>query len=258
MAGAEKTYKVEVFVPKVVASDRALALPGTVKALEETQIYARTTGYVRAWHVDIGDKVDAGALLAELDTPDLDAQLAQARAQLAQAKAAVAQAIANRDYSKSNSTRYETLANQQLVSKGSLEQTQAQAASDAATVDAAKSNVVAQEANVRRLVDTQVFSKVTAPFAGKITVRNVERGALVHDTSTVPMFVLVATDPVRVSSTRRRTWRRACARIRTRWSRCASTARRRSRARSRAARRASTPSCTRCRRRSRCRTRTAG
>src|SRR4051794_14861490 len=79
--------RVEVQKPTVVASDRALTLPGVVRPLEEAKIYARSQGYVRRWLVDIGDKVKEDQLLAEIETPELDAQLAQARAQLAQAKA---------------------------------------------------------------------------------------------------------------------------------------------------------------------------
>ena len=190
--------RVEVIKPKTLSSDQALALPGIVKPLEEAKIYSRSAGYVRQRLVDIGDKVKQGQLLAEIDTPELDAQLAQARAQLAQAQASVKQAIAQRDFAKSNSARYETLSDQKLVSKAQVEQTQAQAATDEASVAAASSNVVAQEANVRRLLDLQSFSKVTAPFAGTITARSVDRGSLVGTTDAPPMFTLVATDPVRV------------------------------------------------------------
>jgi RND family efflux transporter MFP subunit len=193
-----RTTRVEVTKPTVVESDRALSLPGTVRALEQTKIYARTTGYVRKWTVDLGDKVTAGQLLLELDVPDLDAQLAQARAQLAQAQAAVKQVVAQRDYSKSNTQRFETLANQQLVSKAQVEQTQAQASTDEASVAAAESNVVAQQANVRRLIDTQAFARVLAPFAGTITARHVERGDLVSETKAAELYTLAALDPVRV------------------------------------------------------------
>lgn len=194
----EKRVKVETLQPKVLSSDRALALPGTVRPLEETQLYARVPGYVRAWHADLGDKVAANQLLVEIDTPELAAELSQARAQLASARAAVAQATAQRDFSKSNSSRYTTLADQQLVSKSQVEETAAKAATDQATVAAAESNVAAMEANVRRLTEQLSYSKITAPFAGTITTRNVERGALVQVGGTVPMFTLVATDPVRV------------------------------------------------------------
>ena len=193
-----RTTRVQVVVPAVLASDHALALPGTVRALEQTKIFPRATGYVRRWLVDIGDKVTAGQLLAEIDTPDLDAQLAQARAQLAQAQAAVKQVAAQRDYSRSNTQRVESLADQKLVSKSQVEQTQAQASTDEASVASADANVVAQAANVRRLVETQAFARVLAPFAGTITTRNCERGDLVAEGKTTELFTLVATDPVRV------------------------------------------------------------
>ena len=189
---------VDVIKPNLLTSSSALTLPGIARAFEETKIYPRTTGYVRRWLVDLGDKVKEGQLIAEIDTPDLDAQLAQARAQLAQAKASVKQMEAQRDYSKSNTTRYQNLADQKLVSGSQLEQTQAQALTDQASVNAAESNVGAMEANVRRLSDLQNFSKVTAPFAGTITSRTIDRGALIQDTGTTPMFTLVAIDPIRV------------------------------------------------------------
>ena len=196
-AGARAT-RVEVIRPSVVESDRALSLPGTVRALEQTKIYPRVTGYVRRWLVDLGDKVTAGQLLAEIDTPELDAQLSQARAQLAQAQAAVKQVMAQRDYSTSNTRRYESLADQKLVSKSQVEQTQAQASTDEASVASAQSNVAAQQANVRRLIETQAFSRVVAPFAGTITSRNIERGDLVTEAKTVELYTVVATDPIRV------------------------------------------------------------
>ena len=195
---ADAIAKVDVIKPNTLTSASELALPGITKALEETKIYPRTTGYVRKWFVDIGDKVKEGQLLAEIDTPDLDAQLAQARAQLASAKAAVKQAQAQSIYTRQNTARYQNLADQKLVSGSQLEQTQAQASTDEATVVANEANVAAAEANVRRLSDLQNFSKVTAPFAGTITSRTIDRGALLTDTGTTPMFTLVAVDPIRV------------------------------------------------------------
>lgn len=194
----QRATRVQVVKPSVLESQHALALPGTVRALEQTRLYPRVTGYVRRWLVDIGDKVTAGQLLAEIDTPDLDAQLAQARAQLAQAQAAVNQVVAQRDYSRSNTQRYESLADQKLVSRAQVEQTQAQASTDEAGVASAKSNVAAQQANVRRLIETQAFSRVVAPFAGTITTRTVERGDLVTEGKTTELYTLVAIDPVRV------------------------------------------------------------
>jgi RND family efflux transporter MFP subunit len=193
-----RATRVQVVTPRVIDSDHAIALPGTVRALEQTKLFPRVTGYVRRWLVDIGDKVTAGQLLAEIDTPDLAAQLAQARAQLAQAQAAVNQVAAQRDYSRTNTERYASLADQKLVSKSQVEQTQAQATTDEASVASAQSNVAAQQANVRRLIETQAFSRVIAPFAGTITTRNIERGDLVSETKPVELYTLVATDPVRV------------------------------------------------------------
>lgn len=189
---------VDVIKAKSLDSDRALELPGVVKPLEETKIFPRTSGYVRKWNVDIGDKVKEGQQLAEIDTPELDAQIAQARAQLAQAQAAVKQTIAQRDFAKSSAARYETLASQSLVSKAQVEQQQADAQTGEANVVAAQSNVAAQEANLRRLLDTKGFANVTAPFAGTITTRSIDRGSLVSDNGTTPMYTLVATDPVRI------------------------------------------------------------
>ena len=196
--GEARPTRVEVIKPAVIESNSAMSLPATVRALEQTKIFPRVTGYVRKWLVDIGDKVKAGQLLVEIDVPDLDAQLSQARAQLAQAQAAVKQVVAQRDYSKANTERYESLANQKLVSQSQVEQTQAQASTDQASVASAESNVVAQQANVRRLIETQAFARVVAPFAGTITTRNIERGDLVSETKTTELYTIAAIDPVRV------------------------------------------------------------
>ncbi|HEV7554402.1 MAG TPA: efflux RND transporter periplasmic adaptor subunit [Kofleriaceae bacterium] len=198
VASGEKTTSVEVMKATVVSSGSSIVLPGTVKALEETKIYPHVTGYIKDWKVDIGDKVAAGQLLAEVATPDLDAQLNQGRAQLAQADATLKQAIAQRTYSSANSKRYEGLSDQKLVAQGQVEQIQAQAQSDVATVAADEANIVAQQANVRRLVELVGFTKITAPFAGTITTRSIDRGTLVTDGGTTPLFTIDAIDPVRV------------------------------------------------------------
>lgn len=199
-SGSAAAIRVEVVKPQAQQTDQALALPGVARALEETKIYPRISGYVRHFLVDIGDKVKAGQVLAEIDSPEIQGQLLQARALLAQARAAVKQAVAQRDFARASSTRYSSLADQKLVSKSAAEQQEATAATDEALVVAAESNVVAQEANVRRLADQLAFAKVTAPFAGTITTRTIATGALVGETGAAAsaMFTLVATDPVRV------------------------------------------------------------
>ncbi len=102
--------RVDLVRPKARPKDRALTLSGTVQGLEETDISPRTNGYVRRWLVDIGDRVEEGQLLAEIDTPELDLEIDEARAALGQSEAAIFQARATRDHSATTAKRYGTLA----------------------------------------------------------------------------------------------------------------------------------------------------
>jgi len=190
--------RVEVITPKTGSSDRALRLPGSVQALRETVVYSRANGYVRRWLVDIGDAVQEGQVLAEIDTPELDAELDQARAQLLQASASVVQAKANRDYSKSTYERYKPLTQSGVTSQQDLDQQQAHAAVDEANVRVAEANVAAHEADIRRLVQLKTFARVVAPFAGKIASRSIEVGTLVTAGTASPLFRIAAVDPARV------------------------------------------------------------
>jgi RND family efflux transporter MFP subunit len=190
--------RVEVVAPKETSSDRAIQLPGSVQPLEETTLYARANGFVRKWLVDIGDKVKAGEALVEIDTPELDQELDQARAQLAQAHAALAQAQASQGLSKTNLDRYKALSPSGVVSQAELDQRSAQAQVDVANVNVAQANVAAQEANIRRLVQLKSFSRVTAPFAGTVTQRWVEVGALVTAGNATPLYKVASLDPARV------------------------------------------------------------
>jgi RND family efflux transporter MFP subunit len=192
------TPRVQVITPTVIKSDRALTLPGNIQPLEETVVYPRASGYVRKWHVDLGDKVAEGDLLAEIDTPELDQQLAQARAQLAQAEAGLVQAQANGTFSKENLDRYQKLGPEGLVSQQDLAKQKAQAKVDQASIAVATANINAQRANIQLLSQLKSFARVTAPFAGTITARNVERGALVTAGTATPLFKLSSTDTVRV------------------------------------------------------------
>jgi multidrug efflux pump subunit AcrA (membrane-fusion protein) len=171
-----------------------LELPGNVEAIQVATISAQTTGYLRRWYVDIGDRVRAGQLLAEIDTPEVDqelqqasATLVQARASLGQAEANLHQAITNLEFERVTYARWKYLAAQHVVSDQDRDQTwaaykAAKATVDAmqANIDAAKATIGANEANVRRFVDLQAFKKVFAPFVGIITARNVEVGALIN------------------------------------------------------------------------------
>jgi membrane fusion protein (multidrug efflux system) len=195
------TLHVETILPKPLQSDQALALPGVIRALEETKIYPHTSGYVKRWLVDIGDKVKEGDLLVEIVAPDLDAQLVQARAQLGQARAALQQALAQHEYSKANADRNVEMKKQQLIATVTVEQAVAQEKTDAATIAVDQANIASMEANVKHLAELQGFERVTAPYAGTITSRTVERGMLFGDSTTptnTPMYSLAAVDPVRI------------------------------------------------------------
>jgi membrane fusion protein (multidrug efflux system) len=191
--------RLAVVSPRLIANERTISLPGSVQPLEEAVIYARASGYVRAWHVDMGAHVEAGALLAEIDTPELDQELAQARAALAQAQANVLQAQANRGLATSRLERTGKLVEAGLSPQQDLDQTQAQSAVGDADVKVAQANVAAQQANIRRLSDLKAFSRVMAPFAGTITERSVDRGSLVAAGNVAsPLFKLSSVGTVRV------------------------------------------------------------
>jgi len=189
-----------VIHPRVDSNVRTLTLPGSIQAMEATAVFARATGYVRNWLVDIGDRVTQGQLLADIDTPDLDQQLQQARATLGQMKASLEQAAANEKYAAVTAKRYESLAAQHFVSQQDVDQTRAAADVGVANVHSAQSAIAAQSANIRELEQLKAFARVTAPFAGTITQRNIDRGALVipGSASGKPLFMIAISNPLRV------------------------------------------------------------
>ena len=198
-AGETTRLRVEVTAPKLASSDRALLLPGNVQPLEETTLYARATGYVRKWNADIGDKVKEGDVLAEIDTPELDSQIEEAKAQLARADAGVVQAKANLTFSKQTLERAQNMAQQGVESTQELDQRRTEAQVGEANVAVAVAAVDAQRSNLHRLQQTKSFAHVVAPFSGTVTQRTVERGALVTAGSGAnPLYKVSATDPVRV------------------------------------------------------------
>ena len=146
-------------------SPSSVSLPGALTAVQTAAIYARTPGYVRRRLVDIGSRVRAGQLLAEIDAPDLDQQVTQARGVVAQTRAA-------RELAQANLVRWRALAADSAVTAQELDQMQA-------AFDEAVANLNSAEANLQRLVQLQVYERVVAPFAGVITARNVDPGALV-------------------------------------------------------------------------------
>ena len=159
-----------------------LVLPGNIQAVTEAPILARAEGYVLHRYVDIGDRVTAGQLLAEVEAPDLDQQVRQAQASVVQAQAdlerasaALEQGKANESIAKVTATRWDNLVKRGAVSKQDNDQYQAQYQAQAANVkaleravDAAKGNIVAMQANVGRLSEMQGYLKVRAPFAGVV------------------------------------------------------------------------------------------
>ena len=167
--------------------------------MTEAPVLARSTGYIKDRLVDIGDRVKAGQLLAEIEAPELDQQVEQAQASLNQARAALDQSVANSDQGKSNldlaritARRYGNLAAQGVVSKQENDQYQAAYQSQQAGLDAlgkaiaaSKSAVASSEANLQRLREMQAYKQVRAPFEGVITVRNIDTGALITAGSTL-------------------------------------------------------------------------
>jgi membrane fusion protein (multidrug efflux system) len=190
--------RLTVVSPKLVSSDRSLSLPASIQPLEEAVIYARANGYVGRWLVDLGDKVKADQLLAEIEVPELNQELSQARAALSKARASKLQAEAGRALAASKFDRTGKLVGAGVATRQELEQTQAESAVGEANVNLAQAGIEAELANFRRLSDLQQFSRVTAPFAGTITARMIDRGSLVTAGNATPLFRLAATDTVRV------------------------------------------------------------
>jgi RND family efflux transporter MFP subunit len=165
-------------------SDFGTPLPANVQAFIQASIHARASGYLKNWFVDIGDHVTNGQVLAEIDTPELDEQIAQAKAQVDQAQASL-------DLAKITSDRWVSLLKTASVS----EQDAAEKKSDYILQQA---NVEAARANLVRLQDLKGFDRVTAPFDGVITARNTDIGALITAGSGPDLFNMAQTDPLRV------------------------------------------------------------
>jgi RND family efflux transporter MFP subunit len=178
-----------------------LEMPATVQAFDQTPIYARTSGYLKARYVDIGDRVRQGQLLAVIDDPTTMQSLMQAKATVAQLKAQLAQAQANSVLSTVTNKRWQDLQEQGVVSQQDADTKRAQAGADDATVAAAQANIAAGEANVRNLTEQASFSRVVAPFGGVILSRGVDVGSLISagsQTGVTQLFTIGQADKVRV------------------------------------------------------------
>jgi RND family efflux transporter MFP subunit len=178
---------VAVIHPTAEVAQEDLVLPGTLQAYVDSPIYARTNGYLKKWYHDIGSRVPKGELLADIDTPEVDQQLSQARADLNTAQA-------NANLSRITSTRYQDLIKTDGVSKQEVDNAVGDYEAKAATVQSAA-------ANVRRLEELESFKHVYAPFSGVITRRNIDIGTLINagnGGAQQELFTLAQTDPIRV------------------------------------------------------------
>ncbi|MBP1182846.1 efflux RND transporter periplasmic adaptor subunit [Methylobacterium sp. PvR107] len=158
--------------------DQELSLPGTLNAYYTGSLYARASGYVTAWHKDIGARVRKDEVLADISAPDLDQQLSEARANLVQLQAAVQQAQANADLSDATNKRTARLVTQGWSSEERGDTDRFTAASRAAALSVAKANLVVQQAVVSRLEELTRFKQIKAPFDGIVTARAVDIGDL--------------------------------------------------------------------------------
>jgi len=183
------------------AASGMLTLPGSVQAFDQTPIYARTNGYVKARYADIGDHVHKGQLLALIEDPQTEEALRQAQATVVQLKAALAQANANEHLADVTNQRWVTLQQEGVVSKQDADTQFANYGAQAAAVGAAKANIAAGEANVQSLQEQLGFSRVVAPFDGIILARSIDVGALISSgsaNSVTQMFAIGEAGKVRV------------------------------------------------------------
>jgi RND family efflux transporter MFP subunit len=175
---------VAVVNPAPAKNTEPLVLSGELRPVIEASIYARANGYVRRWLVDLGAHVEAGQLLAELDTPEIDRQLSQAQAELTQAQAAATLAL-------TTAKRWKEMLQARTVSSQEADEKASDLELKRATVEAAK-------ANVQRLTEVVGFAHVTAPFAGTITARRLDVGQLVTAGAGQELYRLAQTDKLRV------------------------------------------------------------
>ena len=178
---------VEVTHPARGAPDVKLLLPGNTQAFNDTAIYARTSGYLKRWYVDIGARVKRGDLMAEIDTPEVDQQLRQTQADLANAQAALELAAITAE----RQTRLSTTGDAPIQNRDNA----------VSALNVAKATVQSRQAAVARLEQMQAFERVEAPFDGTVTARTVDVGALINEGSggsARELFHLVSTDWLRI------------------------------------------------------------
>lgn len=167
---AQAIPSVDIVAPERGVGQQQLTLPGNVEAWYQAPLYARVNGYVKMWYKDIGAKVKAGDLLAEIDTPDLDQQYEEAKGELAKAQA-------NEALAELTAKRWEAMRNTAAVSQQDADE-------KAGEYQASKAAVAAAKAAVAKLAAFEDYKRIVAPFDGVVTARNVDVGALVNSTPT--------------------------------------------------------------------------
>src|SRR6185503_2769020 len=178
---------VAVIHPSASSPSDELVLPGTARAFTDAPIYARASGYLKKWYADIGSRVTQGQVLAEIETPELDQQLRQARAMLENARATM-------ELARTTADRWQLLVKRESVSRQEADEKISDYIAKQAMVDS-------NAANVKRLEDLQGFQKVVAPFAGVVTARNTDIGALIDAGAggqARELFRLAAIDRLRI------------------------------------------------------------
>lgn len=191
---------VDVVEAQPAAGVQRLLLPGQTAAWHASTIYARVNGYVGQWFVDIGDRVHKGQVLATIETPELDAELAAAVAQLRSAEAQVGVARAEVEFTKSTYERWRD-SPQGVVSEQEREQKKADYDSAVARLKAAQAVVQLDQARVSQYTALSAFKRVTAPYDGVITVRDIDIGNLVtagSTSATTPLYSVTQNDPMRI------------------------------------------------------------
>lgn len=176
---AQAIPEVAVITPKAGPVVQSLTLPGTVQAWYEAPMYARVSGYLKMWYFDYGAHVKKGDVLAEIDTPDLDAQLAAAQAKLNSALAVVNVRKAELQFADSTYKRWRT-SPKGVVSEQETESKQADYGSAMARLNSANAEVAADQGEVDRLDALEGFKKIIAPFDGVVTARGTDIGALIN------------------------------------------------------------------------------
>jgi len=191
---------VRVIKPRQSPPVSAVTLPGDVQAMEEITIYPRASGYIKRWLVDIGDEVQEGQLLAEIDIPEVKAQLEQTKAALGESRASLERARATVNLAAITTNRLRPLVAKKTVAQQELDDAENSLAVAEATVRLGEATIEANVANVHHIEELLSFSVINSPFAGTVTARHVDTGKLVTSGNGTgqALFQIARTNPVRV------------------------------------------------------------